>query len=142
MISTRRYQEAARRYQTEPFFEQLESHEYVPRAREAFLEAGKTAFPDLENPDVQEIVSSLHKRITEEVAKLSDADKARTWVGEATLKVARLLGDDAESALLQLEKTMQDYAAELERNKAWESGWAKHQADESVLLRCSAFFRL
>jgi hypothetical protein len=80
--STRRYQDAARRYQTEPFFEQLESHEYVPRAREAFLEAGKTAFPDLENPDVQEIVSSLHKRITEEVAKLSDADKARTWVAD------------------------------------------------------------
>ena len=126
--------EAARRYQTERFFNELESHDYVSRAREAFLEAGKTAFPDLENPDVQEIVSSLHKRITEEVAKLSDADKARKRVEEAISKVANLLGDNAEIALLQLEKAMQDGEAELERHKTWESGWAKHQADESVFL--------
>lgn len=126
--------EAARRYQTERFFSELESHDYVPRARDAFLEAGKSAFPDLENPDVKETVSSLHKRIAEEVAKLSDADNSRTRVEEATFKVANLLGDDAETALLQLEKAMQDGAAELGRHKAWESGWAKHQADESVFL--------
>lgn len=126
--------EAARRYQTERFFSELESHDYVPRARGAFLEAGESAFPDLENPDVKEIVSSLHKRITEEVAKLSDADDSRTRVEEAISKVTNLLGDDAETALLQLEKTMQDGAAELDHHKAWEAGWAKHQADESVFL--------
>lgn len=132
--------EAARRYQTERFFSELESHDYVPRARDAFLEAGKSAFPDLENPDVKEIVSSLLKRIAEEVAKLSDADNSRTRVEEATSKVANLLGDDAETALLQLEKAVQDGAAELERHKAWESGWAKHQADESIFLAMFNFF--
>ena len=126
--------EAARRYQTERLFIELESHDYVPRARDAFLEAGKTAFPDLENPDVKEIVSSLHTQITEEVAKLSDANKARHWVEETTSKVASLLGDDAETALQQLAEAMQDSAAELECHKAWESGWAKHHAEQSVFL--------
>ena len=100
--------EAARLYQTEQFFNELESHEYVPEAREAFLESGKTAFPTLENPDVQKIVSCLHKRITEEVEKLSDADNSRVEVERATSKVADLLGDHPVSVLSQLEKDMQD----------------------------------
>ncbi|WP_166416948.1 AAA domain-containing protein [Cochlodiniinecator piscidefendens] len=131
--------DAAGQYQTERFFVELESHEYVPRAKGAFMEAGKTAFPNLKSPDVQGVVSFLHKRITEEVAKLSDADKARTWLNSATSNVANLLGDDVESTLQQLERNKQDDAAELVRYKAWEAGWAKHQADESVFLALFSF---
>lgn len=131
--------EAARLYQTERFFDELESYEYVERAREAYLSAGRKAFPDLENENVQEIVSCLHKRITEDVSKLSDADMARARVEEATSKVADLLGDDAETALLQVEKVAHDSEAARECHEFWDSGWTKHQADESVILALFSF---
>ena len=126
--------EAALRYQTERFFHDLESHEYFERAKEAYVSAGKAAFPDLEDTDVSNIVSHLHKRITNEVSKLSGADKARNWVEKATLNVAELLGDDPAATSRQLEKDAHDSEAAHKRHKSWESGWTKHQADEPVLL--------
>ena len=132
--------EAALKYQTERFFHELESHVYFERAKETYLTSGKTAFPDLENADVASIVSQLHERITTEVSKLSNADKARTWVEKTTLKVADLLGDNPTTTLKQLEKVAHDSEAVHKRHKSWQSSWSKHQADESIVLSIFSFF--
>ena len=131
--------EAARRYQTESFFNELESHAYFERGQEAYLSAGLNAFPDLEKVDVQRIVSRLHKRITEEVSKLSDADKARMRVEKAASHVADLLGNDPSATLSQVEQVADDSEATRERHASWVSGWAKYQADESVFLSLFSF---
>ncbi len=124
--------EAARKYHTERFCNEVETYEYLERARPAYLAAGQKALPDLEGKDVQKIVSALHKMITEEVAKLSDADKARVWVEDAVSKVTALLGDDAKKAVLQLEEGARSSEATQARHKGWDTGWMKYQAEESV----------
>ncbi|MCF6329196.1 MAG: AAA domain-containing protein [Henriciella sp.] len=131
--------EAAYHYQTERFFQELESHEYFERARKAYLSAGRKAFPDFENIDVPEIVSCLHKLITEEVSKLSDADKARVGVEVATSRVSSLLGDDPKTTLPLLAKAADSDDAAHEIHKSWKSGWTKYQADESVFLSLFSF---
>lgn len=131
--------EAALKYQTERFFHELESHVYFERAKEAYLTSGNTAFPDLENADVASIVSQLHELIVAEVSKLSSADRARTWIEKATVKVADLLGNDPTATSAQLEKAAHDGEVAHKRHKSWESRWTKHQADESVLLSLFSF---
>lgn len=131
--------EAARRYQTERFFHELETHEYVARGTEVFLDAGSKAFPEIEVPDVQGIVTCLHKQISAGVAKLADADQARSRIETAALRVADLLGDDPEVALLQFDDDANQGETLRGRHKTWESAWAKHQADESIFLALFSF---
>ena len=131
--------EAARTYQTERFFEELESYDYLARAKATFLTAGRAAFPDNADADLEEIVAALHQRIVQVVRKLSVSDKARTRVMTATASVHELLGDDPASALLELEHSASENRANQERHASWESGWTKHQADESIWLSFLSF---
>jgi len=137
--SRRKEAETARKYQTERFFVEIESHAYFERAKEAYLTSGQAAFPNLENANVESIVSHLHERIATEVSKLSNADKARAWVENSTARVANLLGNDPAVTSTQLEKTAHDSKAAYKRHKSWESRWTKHQADESILLSLFSF---
>ena len=123
---------AVRRYQTERFFNEIESHDYVSRAKEAYLMAGKAAFPDLENPNVKQIVSALHNRISEEVGKLSDAENSRLHHEEATSKVASLLGVDVDTSLRQLEDAARNSTTKFEQIKTWEAGWNKQMAEDAA----------
>jgi len=131
--------EAALKYQTQRFFHEIESQAYFERAKEAYISAGQTAFPDIEDADVPTILSHLHKQIAEEVSKLSGADKARNWVESATRKVGDLLGDDPVATSAQLQQATFDHEAAHKRHKSWESSWTKHQAEESILLSLFSF---
>ncbi|WP_299970213.1 AAA domain-containing protein [uncultured Roseobacter sp.] len=131
--------EAARTYQTERFFEELESYDYLAKAKAAFLKAGRAAFPDNADANPEEIVAALHQRIVQDIGKLSVTDKARTRVMTATARVHELLGDDPASAVLELENSASESCANQERHASWESGWTKHQADESFWLSLLSF---
>lgn len=131
--------EAARTYQTKRFFEEVESHDYLARAKAAFLTAGRAAFPNNADADLEEIVAALHQRIVQDVGKLSVTDKARTRVMTATARVHELLGDDPASTVLELEHGASESRTNQERHASWESGWTKHQADESIWLSLLSF---
>lgn len=131
--------EAARKYQTERFFDELESEEYIARAQEAYLVAGLAAFPELDNPDVKKIVSELLAKITLEAAKLKKVDSATDRVASTSSKVTDLLGAEPEAAIEKLEVLQQESAECLKEHKSWEAKWTRHQADESVLLDIFSF---
>jgi hypothetical protein len=141
LVAKSKKTEAALIYQTEEFLDELETSEYLEPASKNYLSAGRKAFPDLDlaDEDVQKIVSRLHKEITEEISKLSDADKARVSLEEATAKVTRLLGSDPKAAFSLLAQGASDADATYKNHKSWESGWIKYQADESVFLSLFSF---
>jgi len=63
--------EAAKKYQTEQFFNEVETLEYFDQASKQFIDAGKHAFPNLAKVDVSSIVASLHAELCTEADKLS-----------------------------------------------------------------------
>lgn len=75
--SSSKLAEAASKYQTLGFFDTVETPDYFASASEAFIAAGKQAFPNLTKADVSIIVESLHAELSAEAAKLSQM--ASTW---------------------------------------------------------------
>lgn len=68
--------EASAKYQTERFFQRLETPEYLDRAVAAYLQAARNAFPHLKQVDVAAVVDALHQRLQEESGILARADEA------------------------------------------------------------------
>ncbi|WP_243613082.1 AAA domain-containing protein [Shimia aestuarii] len=131
--------EAAKKYQTERFFDELESEEYVIRARDVYLSAAKVAFPRIENPDVEKIVEALLARITLEVSKLHDMDEAENRLSVASKNVSDLLGSDHATEMANLETVFDDLKERVRQHKSWVAAWTKHQAEESLLLALFGF---
>ncbi|WP_342075178.1 AAA domain-containing protein [Yoonia sp. SS1-5] len=129
----------AHRYQTDRFFRDLETEEGFAKAQEAFLAAGRDAFPGHDEADLEEIVRLLHQEIVKEVSNLTRAERARAFVEQTTAKVSRLLGDNPVVALSELEQEAQAAQATSEQYKNWETSWHKHQADESLFLGLFGF---
>ena len=114
-----REEEARRRgYQTESFFEYIESREYVRKAEEAFLAKANAAFPELEARDARTVVEALHERIDLEVRKLEAVDAALAKRDAAQAEVGRVLGDKAVDALAALGAQR----VQLEREKRTQQG--------------------
>ena len=68
---------ASAKYQTERFFQKLESQDYYLKAKQAYLDAAEDAYPELVEPDVVKIVAALHWQISAGVKLLTDAESAR-----------------------------------------------------------------
>ena len=96
LAAASREAEASAKYQTERFFQKLETPEYLGRARAAYLEAARNAFPHLKQVDVAAVVDALQKRLQEESDLLVRADEAYAKCREAENAVRRILGDDPE----------------------------------------------
>lgn len=131
--------EAARSYQTERFYLELETEDYFERAKAAYVSAGHQAFPEIDTPGVEKIVSRLHALIVGEFKKLSNIDGARVHLDASTVKVRSLLGDEFETALSRLNVDATRELAEYEKRKKWDAAWTRHQADESMLLSFFGF---
>lgn len=131
--------EAARRYQTERLYLELETEDYFERAKAAYVSAGHQAFSEIDNPDVEKIVSRLHFLIVDEFEKLSNIDSARVHLAANAEKVRSLLGDEPEAALSRLNSDATRELSEHEKRKTWDAAWTRHQADESMLLSLLGF---
>ena len=131
--------EAAKKYQTERFFDDLESEQYVTRARHAYISAAQVAFPEIKNPDVKKVVQASLALLKLEIAKLTEMDSAQDRLSTASAKVADLLGTHPEAAMNNLERVLRESEARVVANKNWASAWTKHQADESIFLALFGF---
>lgn len=74
--STGRKAEAVKKYQTEDFFNHVESMEYVEDAQALFLEKARTAFPSTECNSAERVVDLLHERLTEHFEQLKQIESA------------------------------------------------------------------
>lgn len=92
LASHSRRQEAARRYQTEDFQAERETVAYVQRAKDAYLQAARSAFPDLANPDLASVVAALRVRMAGEADKLTKLDQAHNALRAASIAQETSLG--------------------------------------------------
>lgn len=68
--------EASTKYQTESFFQKLETPEYLSEARAVYLDAARNAFPHLKASGIGAVVDALHQRLKEDSEVLARADGA------------------------------------------------------------------
>ncbi|CNE73109.1 putative superfamily I DNA helicase [Yersinia bercovieri] len=125
--SSGRKADAAKKYQTEDFFNRVESLEYVEEAQIFYLEKAKAAFPSLDCSSPERIVELLHECLIEQSERLKQIKPAwdslnrireeRTAISEdldqyVQDKNTLLLGSTNEIALLnQGKKQWQQYRA-------------------------------
>ncbi|AGI67587.1 putative DNA helicase-like protein [Octadecabacter antarcticus 307] len=131
---------ATKTYQTETFFNGIESEDYVMRAKGAYLTAAQQAFPSLDDPDVEGVVAALRGLMQKEVFKLSGIDEARTDLERHQTAASQELGNDPTSFVDGLTKTEAQCVVAHEDLSGQMKAWDRHQASESGLLAFFGFF--
>ena len=131
--------EASQKYQTESFFEGLETEDYLRDAKAAYLAAAKIALPELKVLEVQAVVDALRDRIDMEAKKLQAFDAALGKLGAARAEAERLLGADPDQALAALEAERDRSAGDDAANRDLLGEWEKYLAGESIFLSLFSF---
>jgi hypothetical protein len=139
LASHSRRLEAARRYQTEEFQAERETVAYVQRAKDAYLQAARAAFPEFANPDVASVVSALQKRIELEVEKLSRLDRANLARQTASAALEAQLGPDPEAMESSRAGELAERTAAVKKFRAARSALEQHLASESSLTAVIGF---
>ncbi|EAA2597041.1 DNA helicase, partial [Salmonella enterica subsp. enterica] len=85
--SSGRRAEAVKKYQTEDFFNRVESLEYIEDAQFFFLEKASAAFPTKECHSPEHVVDLLHQRLVELSAELEQIEPA--WDNLNTIRQER-----------------------------------------------------
>ena len=139
LASHTRKLEAARKYQTEDFQTERETVEYFTRAKEAYLQAARVAFPSLLGTGVEAVVNAVQQEMAAEARKLTDLDLAAKQLEEARNAVHITLGENpgaAEADLTETATARQYYEAQF---KAAKTALEAYVASESTLVALFSF---
>ncbi|WP_312229427.1 AAA domain-containing protein [Pseudescherichia sp.] len=130
--SRSRSAEAAKKYQTEDFFNRVESKEYVEDAQAFYLSKAQAAFPDEACTSPEAAVELLHGQLQAQLNKL-EALKA-AW---QTLSLAReqraAIADDIEQYLADKTQQLTGQAREIETFTSARAAWHDYRAKESLI---------
>lgn len=132
--------EAAGKYQTKAFFNDVESVEYLARAENAYLKAASAAFPDLESPTVQLVVDRLKKSIRHEYDKLVAMETAWTTLENARQALFSELGDNPETTLAVRRQAARDAEKQAADFGTLLSEWESYLARESWIYALFSWF--
>jgi len=136
--SQSREAKASRDYQTESFFQKLETPAYVQDAERAYLTAARRALPDLRDPDLRRIVSALQNLIRTEVGKLAAADAAQVALSLARNAMAAL-GPDPEAAHAERQRRRDRAARDHAAASQLVGQWEQYLVGEPILLSLFSF---
>ncbi|CAN1576054.1 DEXXQc_Upf1-like domain containing protein [Paracoccaceae bacterium] len=139
LASHSRRLEAAKRYQTEEFQAERETVPYVQRAKDAYLQAARAAFPDLINPDLASVVAALQKRLVGEAEKLAQIDRANSTRQAAGTALKMILGDDPEAAEAARVEEAATRKTAIDKLHAARVALDQHLASESTLTALVGF---
>lgn len=131
--------EASTKYQTESFFQKLETSEYLSKARAFYLDAARNAFPHLKQASVEVVVDALHQRLKEDSELLARADGAYARYREAEDTARGMLGDAPEAILAGRREAMEHSATEKAAAGALLHAWEGWLAAEPMLLSLFGF---
>lgn len=131
--------EAAQRYQTEAFQAECETVAYVDRAKAAWLESARNAFPETEGTDVSGYVERLRQRITEKVNKLRNLDTALDHRKSCAAVLLSELGEDPEAEQALRADTVTVNRKEADRLTEAQMALTQYLASESWLISAFGF---
>ncbi|HHW4679401.1 MAG TPA: hypothetical protein ACQGQH_08195 [Xylella sp.] len=131
--------EAAVKYQTEAFFNAVESTAYVAEAQQAYVCAATAAFPEIahEPLSVQTTVKALQEAIRKEAATLTVIEEAWSALGDARAAVQVELGDTPAATMTQRRTSLDRTATEKQWIDDLVTHWERYRAQESLVY---AFF--
>lgn len=130
--SSTRKAEAAKKYQTEDFFNQVESKEYVEDALLFYLEKAKAAFPEKECSSPEKVIELLHGQLVAKSEQLKRLNA--TWQTLSQVRAAReLIANDIEQYLDNLNKLLSGQEQKVTLLKSAKTEWKKYRAGESLI---------
>lgn len=134
--SQSRKADAAKKYQTDDFYNRVESMEYVNDALVYYLEKARVAFPAEECIAPERVVNLLHNRLSALFAQLSQIEK--TWDNlNRTRQERSAISEDLDRYIQNISKLLQKSTNELVRLSLGKKQWQQYRASESLVY---AFF--
>ncbi|WP_409517857.1 DEAD/DEAH box helicase, partial [Escherichia coli] len=122
----------AKKYQTEDFFNQVESKEYVEDALLFYLEKAKAAFPEKECSSPEKVIELLHGQLAAKSEQLIRLNA--TWQTLSQVRAAReLIADNIEQYLDNLNKLLSGQEQKVTLLKSAKTEWKKYRAGESLI---------
>ncbi|AIO68599.1 AAA domain-containing protein [Burkholderia oklahomensis] len=135
--SQQRETESAGKYQTNAFFDAIETTEYVDQARTAYLSHAQTAFPGMKAPTVAAVVARLQDELKTLAGRLAAVEGNWHLLRDAEDEVANELGGDASNEMMRRRNDAADKGARARRWKTIKDEWESYRARESLFY---AFF--
>ncbi|WP_423372521.1 AAA domain-containing protein [Burkholderia sp. LMG 32019] len=135
--SQQRETETAGKYQTNAFFDAIETPEYVDQARTAYLSHAQTAFPGMTEPTVTAVVARLQDELKTLAGRLAAVEGNWHLLRDAEDEVANELGGDTSNEMKRRRKDAADTSARARRWKTIKDEWESYRARESLFY---AFF--
>ncbi|MFT2789735.1 AAA domain-containing protein [Serratia sp. T13T92] len=134
--SSGRKADSAKKYQTDDFFNRVESLEYVEDAQFFYLERAKAAFPSAECSSPERVVDLLHERLTEQSAKLKQIEPA--WDSLSRIRQERnAISEDLNQYIQDKKASLLDNTKEIALLTQGKKQWQQYRAAESMVY---AFF--
>jgi len=130
--SKRKKDEVSEKYQTQDFFDVLESREYFDKAKAHYLIAANGAFSSEDASTVEKTVEALHRRLKQEVCKLKNIEATWKRFIEAQNRTCKELGNDPQDAQ---DKRIQKVNEQKEQKAKWKilkDKWEEYRANESI----------
>lgn len=134
--SSGRKADAVKKYQTDDFFNRVESLEYVEDAQVFYLERARAAFPSKECSSPERVVDLLHECITEHSVQLKQIEPA--WNSLNCIRQERIaISEDLHQYIQDKSTLLLDSTNEIALLTLGKKQWQQYRADESMVY---AFF--
>lgn len=119
------------KYQTRAFFETVEDKAYVERAKVAFLTAANSAFPNLNDPSVKDIVARLRDLIVQTSKKLTSIEAAWSPLQTKRNALHAELGDSPHATLAARRSAADSALAAWKAFRLVSDQWDEYLGNES-----------
>lgn len=127
-------EKAEKIYQTETFFEQVETQEYFEEAKQHYMECALQAFPelDLERSTVKDTVTKLHQALKIEADKLASIERAWQSLSNIRQKIKQHPGESPTQIKAKYEQQLQTDETAKNTWQNLEESWQQYLANESI----------
>ncbi|KHT31728.1 AAA domain-containing protein [Pectobacterium carotovorum] len=134
--SQSRKSDAAKKYQTDDFFNHIESIEYVENALAYYLEKAGVAFPSEECRSPERVVDLLHKRLATQFDQLTELEQ--TWDNLNHIRQERLtISEDLDQYIQDKSALLLNSTNDIALLTQGRKQWQQYRANESIMY---AFF--
>lgn len=134
--SQSRKAESAKKYQTDDFFNRVESLGYVEEAQVFYLEKARAAFPSSDCSSPERVVDLLHERLTKQSAQLKQIELA--WENLNRIRQERsAICEDLDQYIQNKSTLLLDSTNEIASLTQGKKQWQQYRAGESMVY---AFF--
>lgn len=134
--SASRKAEAAKKYQTEAFFNHIEALDYVEGAKVFYLERARAAFPEYECSSPERVVALLHERLAGQLAQLEQIQAARYQLNSVRQEL-RGISEDPDQYIQDKSTLLLGSTKQIELLAQGKKQWQQYRASESIVY---AFF--